>query len=760
MSTTIIRSQKLSPIVAQAMEFTAAYQEFSEAHPAVREAMCLRTQFPALLGSIREDDTYAGRRPPQRLVYFAPIWWAAFPPGEKNRKHEGKQGGYAFDFAAAQKLALTDADKEAVAMLSAFWEKECCWSKAQARWDSELRANLDPAGPLPVGGGYPVGGNAVGFTVAMDLDKLLRLGIPGLIAEIEQRQASGGEPNFLSAARMALDIFVDVCGHYERQAQSLADSASSETVKTRLEAIAQSLRAIAARPPRSLREAVQLAWLYMMVGCTGYPEAWGLDEALGDFYAHDIDAGLLSEEQAMDLLLPLWRLFRENGETALCRIMLGGKFRRNPANADRFAIAAMEASRRHRDVTPQLTLRTWSGQDPRLLRKGLEVIGEGCLYPMLYNDDVAVPAAAQSLKVPLDVAEKYHPLGCGEYMLAGCSPSLLDVVWNVPKSLEAALHDGKNCLGAVVGPSTGKTELFDTFEKLYSAFAEQMRFAAKLSARVYQVNCEVLPQDCAYLFASILTDDCITRGRSILDGGAQYIGACVMGHGFTNAADSLTAIRKVVYEDKHLSLTELVAALDADFIGYENVRRLLLEAPKFGNDIKEADDMLSRLFRDIRSIANAAGNEAGLHFYTVSNVNPGGYWTGHMCGASADGRRKGEPFAIGNAPTAGNDRSGLTALLNSLARLDSIGGGATTNIKLSSELFKGSTNQAETIFKVFFANGGSQANVTVLNRGDLEAALKNPQDYPHLLVRLGGWSARFVDLERSIQEEIVRRTLH
>lgn len=757
-------TQALSPAVAQAVEFTQTYKRFSAAHPAIREAMCLKTQFPSLLGAMRQDDTFAGRRPPKRVTYFASIWWADFPRGPLGRRREGKQGGYGFEFAAIEKIAATEQDRVALTDLARFWERECCWTKVQNLWDQELRANLDPQPSPPMGGGYPVSGDAVGFTVAVDLDKLLRTGVPGLTEEIETKRAAaaakGQETAFYEGLRIAMAVFVDVCRHYEQQATALAAQAATLEARQTLEQAAAALAAITRRPPQSLREAIQLVWLYMMVACTGYPEAWGLDVALGDFYARDVDSGTLTEEEAIGQLVALWRLFLENGETALCRIMLGGVGRRNEANADRFAMAAMEATRRHRNLTPQLTLRCHKGQNPQLLHKALEVIGQGCLYPMLYNDDVVVPGVAAGLHVPPETAQRYHPLGCGEYMLAACSPSLLDGTWNIAKTLEAALHDGRSCLGATIGPKTGEAGALDTFEKLYDAFMGQVEFAARLSARLYQCVCEMLPKECAFLYGSLLTDDCLERGQGILGGGARCKGACMMGHGFTNAADSLTAIRNLVYQERLLTLQQVVAALDADFVGYEQIQRMLLDAPKFGNDDQEADEMVSKIWGDINAAAYEAGKRVGLDFLTVSSVNPGGYWMGSACGATADGRKKGQPFAIGNAPTAGFDKSGLTAVFNSVARVTPANGGATTNFKLSSDWFKGDYSQMEAMFKVYFAKGGQQATLTVVNRGDLEAAMKEPEKYPHVLVRLGGWAARFVDLEKTIQLEILRRTLH
>lgn len=746
----------MNPLIEQAIAFTDVYRQHLDAPVATREAACLKAQYPAILGELRTDDEFAGRRGSAWITYVGTIWWAAFPGCRHGRREEGKQGGYCFDFAAIEKHAHDEAEREALDKLAAFWEHECSVAKIHRLRDDELREYT--------GGNCQIVGTSVGFCMAHDFDRLLRRGIGGLADDVRKRRREaaeqGDDTSFCDGLLVAVDVLVEVCQHYLRQAQALGASASEPAAKRRMERVASTLQALLARPPQTLREAIQLLWLYDLLASAKHLEGPRLDVALGDFYARDVDNGSLSEEQAMALLLSLWQLFHENGETAVCRIVVGGLGRRNIANADRFAAAAIEASRRFRQVTPQLTLRFHRDQNPSLVKQAFAVIGEGCIYPMLYNDDVVVPGVAQSLGVSVEEAWEYHPLGCGEYMLAHASPSLLDSVWSIPKSLEAALRDGLASDGRRIGPATGSTAALDTFDKLYEAFLRQLRFAADLSARIYQTICSAYPTECSFLFSSLLTDDCLARNRALFDGGVRHLGACEMGHGFTNAADSLTAIRKVVYEERFATLQEVVAALDADFEGCPMLHRRLLDAPKFGNDDPVADATLAGMWRDIHAAAREAGRRAGLDFLVVSSVNPGGYGMGQTCGATADGRRRGQPFAIGNAPTAGCDRSGLTALCNSVAKVDPASGGAVTNFKLSRDLFVTSPRMVETLFGVFFATGGQQASLTVLRRDDLEAALREPSKYTHVLVRLGGWSARFVDLDSAVQQEILRRTLY
>lgn len=747
---------EINPLIAQAVEFTQAYKQHQNDPLAIREAMCLKKQYPALLTEIRLDDLFAGRRTKNRITYVGTIWWAAFPVEPNGWQPEGKQGGFCFDFSAVKNIPTNKIEKEILEELTDFWKNEASIAKAFSTWDDELKQFIGNNGHISA--------SAIGFAIAVDLDRLLQKGIQGLIEDVNKKkldvEKNAGDTSFHVGLQIALEVIIDVCHFYEAQARELAWKSDNQKEQNRLNEIAETLAGIVAHPPQSFKEAIQLVWIYVLLSGGKHLEACRLDVALGDFYSHDIDNGIISEEEGIEMIQSLWRLYNENGEDATCRIMIGGKGRRNEANANRFALAAMEATARHKRVTPQLALRIYKGQDPELLHKAYDAINESATYPMLYNDDVVIPGVAKALGVSKEVAERYHPLGCGEYMLAGCSPSMLDCNWDIPKSVEAALHNGFNSDGHQIGPMTGEIDNFDTFEKLYSAFIKQIKFAAKLVAMAYKNICELFPKECSFLLASLLTDDCLERGLPLFDGGVLYKGACVMGHGFTNAADSLTAIKKLVYQEKRLTLHQLLSALDSDFIGHDSIRKMLLDSPKYGNNNNEADQMLVKMWQDINAAIKEAGECIGLDFLTVSSVNPGGFWMGFSAGATADGRKKGKAFAIGNSPTAGYDKNGLTSLLNSLAKVDAANGGAVSNIKISREFFTEERPKLEALFNTFFAKGGMQANLSVVNKDDLEAALKEPEKHSNLLVRVGGWTARFIDLDSSMQEEIIGRTMY
>ena len=261
---------------------------------------------------------------------------------------------------------------------------------------------------------------------------------------------------------------------------------------------------------------------------------------------------------------------------------------------------------------------------------------------------------------------------------------------------------------------------------------------------------------------SPLYDDCLKRGKALLDGGVRGLDATVELYGLVNVADSLLAIRKLVFEEKKIAPKQLLDALDANFEGYEAERRMMLEVDKFGNDLEEADALMERVHEHASFAAMAQSGKYGLGRYLMVNINNNvntlwGRWTP----ASPDGRKCGAPMANGNNPSPGMDTNGLTAFLNSLlrARTD-IHGGVVQNMKFSKEMFTEKRDELEAILQTYFENGGAQAMPTVVGREELEDARRHPENYANLIVRVGGFTARYVELDDDVQLEILERTLY
>lgn len=727
------------------LQFTQTYRRWRDAHPAIREAHSLRAMFPWVLRPIQETDLFAGRSE------LGPIGFALEPA-------LGDTGYYCKADEVRQAMATADPGDERrrqVEEMLAFWASENTRAKHDAALPDDLRRDTKNA---IAGGGPRLAGALPNY------DRLLQLGLPGLRAEVTRNRAGaaqrGGDPVLFDGLELSLDLMADVCHYFARQAREQAQSASAPR-REELATMADVLERLTAAAPASFREAIQLFWIYCTVSLiVNYGR---MDEFLGDFYARDVDAGALTEPQALRLLQSLWQLIADRGITFNSRAVVGGMGRRNTPSADRFALLAMEATRTVLETEPQLTLRFHAGQDPSLMAKALEVIGEGRTYPMLYNDDVNVPAVQACFGVPREDAERYYPYGCGEYVLDHTSVGSPNCAFHLLKALEVVLHGGRDAMtGKPLGLPCGDLATYATFEDLFAAYARQVEHYALALARRHAVEYQVLNATAPFLLASLLYDGCLERGRGLMDGGARYRGAIFESFGMVNAADSLAAIRTMVYERGLIPPERLLAALEADFVGYEREHQLLLAAPKYGNDDDAADGMLQRVSDQAARALLVTAPQVGLDYCAIVNINNYANVTlGQIAAASPDGRRRGEPLANGSTPTAGRDRNGVTAMLNSLSKIDpSVHAGYTQNMKFSKRMFREDRPKLEALLRGYWSRGGAQAMITAVSRGDLENAMREPEKYANLVVRVGGFSARFVTLAREVQQDVLNRTLY
>ncbi len=590
----------------------------------------------------------------------------------------------------------------------------------------------------------------------LDFDKLLTLGVPGLRREILAAMSNHADDEksvFYQGLLAVLDAFCEVTETCAEKAEQ------SDAVYGKV--IACHLRNITQRKPQTFWEAVQLMYLYaVMSGTYNYGR---LDEYLGDFLAEDLRRGILTREQARDILICLWKLIIYRKTTWNGRVIVGGKGRRNEAAADEVALLAIEVAGVVKDVLPQFSLRFYKEQDPRLLDQAYKTIGDGCVYPILYNDDVNIPAVQKVFHVSAREAEQYLPFGCGEYILYHRSVGTPSDLINLLKALEITLFNGFDPVsGKEMGLKTGDFCAFEDFESLFRAYCRQVEHFTQLHAQHQRVEYQVAAEHSPFLMVSLLYDDCIRRGRPIYDGGVCYLGGTFESYGNTNTADALTAIKKLVFEEKKITRPDLLDMLRKNFVGYEQERRLLLAAPKYGNDQDEVDQMAVRVHEHICMTALSQAEHVGLDSYLVVIINNSANTDlGRFTIASADGRMAYQPMANANNPSGGSDKNGLTAMLNSLVKMRTdIHAGSVQNIKFSKEMFQKKFPLTRAILDTYFENGGSQLMITVLGKGDLENALREPEKYQNLIVRVGGFCARFVELSSDVQNEILSRTMY
>lgn len=735
--------------------FTKVYQENLHQPIAIREARCLRVLFPALCPPIQETDLFAGRTGlmEHQGVGFSPdVTLFSLPHGM----------GYFYREDVFQKaldsLPTGSADAEEIASMMAFWREENTTHKVKRQYTPQIKSALPSdsfAGDVGVGfllyrmtGGYE------------NYETLVTLGIPGLLEQIRQKRGQNDPDRFYEALEDITLLMREVALYYADQAQVLCAAAPAAR-RAELERMAHDLRLIADHPPATLAQAIQLFWLHACLA--GIMDYGRMDVFLGDFLDRDLQSGMLDEQSAQELLNGLWRMMVARKTVYHGRVVIGGKGRRNEKTADRFALMAMEASRAVHDIEPQLTLRLYDGMQPELFNKALEVIGTGATYPMLYNDDINIKAVMNAFWVDEQTAQQYVPFGCGEYIIDHRGFGSPNGVINMLKALEVTLFNGKELIyGRDMGLALGDLAQFDTFEAFYAAYKKQVVYFVEILADAQAVILKETAKDAPFLFMSLLYDGCIEKGRSMLSGGIDFLGATLESYGNINALDSLCAIRHAVYEQKLISKERLLEALQSNFSGFEKERRILLEAPKYGNDNPRVDALSVDLHHYEATLIRDQAQRVGLHsFLMVVINNSANTYLGRWTGASADGRLSKTFMANANNPVGGMDQKGVTATLNSLCTFPAMHhAGAVQNLKFTREMFLGSRDKIKALIQTYFDNGGTQLMITVVGLKDLEDALLHPEQYRSLLVRVGGFSARFVELEPDVQQEVLSRTAY
>lgn len=747
-----LKTQKSIRYVDRELAFTRVHQEYREAHPCIREIMCLREQAKLIFQPIEEGRMFAG---------FTDRMEAGIDPERGNIT----DAAYFCHFDTLEELkgredSSAELQKQCEELI-AYWQTETTHFKCRSAFTEDIGKECPEDNYYSaVQISYPM----YGFGgPCLNYDKLLTLGITGLrklIKEEEKKAAEEEERVFLSSLQASLDILCEVISRYQKEAEEKKETAGSMEARENFKRIFHSLTAILAGPPKHYHEAIQLFWLYSLLSLT---RNYGrMDIYLGDFLKNDLESGYLTEEEAKEITCGLWHQIILRTDNFNNRIIIGGKGRRNEEAADLFAEYALDAQIAIHDTIPQLSLRCYEGMKASLWEKAFDALKAGSTFPILYNDEVNIPGVKEALKVTEEEAMQYTMYGCGEIVIDHKGIGSPDGALNLMKVLEVTLNNGIDTYsGKEMGLKTGSLMTYETFEDLYEAFCEQAKYQINLLAKVQDTIYRVTGEDAAFPFISLLYDDCIKKRKSVLKGGADYLGGTLESFGNNSAADALYAIKRQVYDLKKIGKEELLAVLKRNYQGFEEIRSRLLEVDKYGNDKEGADAMSEMVNHMVCRLTQEAAAES-LHSYNAVLVNNGdSVMFGKGTGASADGRLAGQPLSNGNQPGAGNDKNGLTSLLNSMAKLSaSLHAGATHNVKLTKSMLKEQRKACQALIKGYFKNGGTQVMLTITDKEELLDAMVHPEKYRNLIVRVGGYSERFVELPEEIQKEVLARTFY
>lgn len=751
----IVEINKKAPCekpLEQQIEIMEAYTETHRrllGYPTyVRELACLRVLYPVTFRHVEDEDLVVGRTD-------------ALPVGFGCVTSIGGVGHYC-SFAKLAQLrnsCESERDKERLNAIESYWDKH---DTRSIFFEDQLAEHT--IGKF-VDGRFPVVVTARLSGTMLNYERLVKLGIPGMRSLLHDRMKEAkaeDEKGLLEAFNGCLDILSETIRHHI----ALCEEAKAGKAPRRiaeLNRVQEALGNILTRAPQTLIEGIELTWLYtLMAGVVNYGRA---DVYLGDLLAHDLDNGVLSEEDALAVIKSFFKLIDARHTNVNGRIIVGGRNRPNEANADRFIRIAIRAVEENRTVEPQFTLRIYEGMNDEIYQQALKCIGTGCTYPMLLNDDVTIPQVVKALRVDEKTAEDYVPFGCGELVINHASVGTPNALLNTLKILNISLNGGIDPFDGF--DKSNGVELLSaselkSYEDVLAQYKKLLHSYIVETVKRHRNSYATMAGECDFLFTSLLYDDCIERGASILKGGVRYLGGTDETYGNINAADSLVAIKKCVFEEKRFTLCELVEAMDANYEGHDDIRRAVLDAPKYGNDDEYADSVAVGLHEFICQDIQREGLAAGFASYNTVLINNqvNTEW-GRKTSASPDGRLSGMFMNNGNNPQSGADTNGPTAMLNSLIKLrPEIHAGSVQNIKFAKSMFREKMPQLEALFHSYFRRGGSQLMVSVVDPGELEDALVHPDLHQDLLVRVGGFSARFVALEKDVQQEVLARTLN
>ena len=639
---------------------------------------------------------------------------------------------------------------------------------------------------------YPVNDNSTGSGTC-DYGKVLNKGISGILAEVEEylqalpkKAENFSKIEFYRACKIALSAVVGYAHRYADLAETMAKKEKDSKAKAELLEIAEVCRRVPEFPARSFREAVQAFWFTHLIieieqaGCGTSPGRYG--QYMYPFYRKDIDSGALTREQALTLLKFQWVKHLEiavyqgtayalamSGHTGQT-ISIGGLTGDGEDASTELEELLMDCQIAMKNIQPTLALFYHPRMKESYLHKAVQVVRGGSGQPQFMNNSVIVPRhlsryAARGITVE-EARKNCVIFGCvgtgqggqGSYVTFEGMPNLAKIV-------EFTLNDGVDpYTKKQISTQAGNPEQCKTFEEFYDLFLKHMNHCLMLHRRISDMGNATREGIVPSIFRSCVLEGCLEKGLCEEAGGPKFAQSlCITSCGI-DTANSLYAVKHLVYDTKQLTMTRLKEALAANFEGYEDVRKMCIEAPKHGNDYPDVDTLVQRMYRDVDRLYRAQGKdyfgyEPRMDAFSLSLHN----YFAPMTGALPSGHRRSEPLTDASvSATPGTDKEGVTALLKSAAQaLDTVRYNAShLNVKLLPAVLEGPAGVRTllTLIKTYFDLGGSHIQFNCVDSATLCDAQKKPENYKELVVRVAGFSAYFTRLDKGVQNEIIKRT--
>jgi len=621
-----------------------------------------------------------------------------------------------------------------------------------------------------------------------DYEKIFKVGLRGIIGQAELRMAELDrevpadyidQKEFLQSVVIALRALIGFARRYSEKARAMAENTRDGELKKRLEEIAATCEWVPENPPRSLLEALQ-SFFFIHVGRYIEYSTLGIgvrfDKIFGPYYERDLLEGKITREEALELLQLLWIKFHElglvyspmlsgiyGGVESLQAITIGGVDKDGKDITNEMTYLVLETAETMRTLEPSIAMRYHDGTPDRLLSRATDVLHKGIGYPSVFNDKSMIPTLGE-WGVPLEDARDYAVTGCVYIEIPGkniARRALGALV--LPKCLWWALHGGMNPeTKEQWGSPTPDPNTFKSAEDVLNAYLEQVRFFFGRHSKIENTCRSLYEKYLPRPFYSGVLDGCIERGQDTRKWAyPSMVHDFVVIVGTTNVADSIAAIRKVVFEDRKITMAQLIKAMDNNWNGYEDIREMMISAPKYGNDDEFADEIAVAVHHGTSAVLREFTDRFGQPLRGDGSGVSATYGLAFHTPATPDGRRNSDPFADATlSPSQGRDHKGPTAVLKSASKIKTI----KTHNHLLNQKFLPSMLEGDmkNVFAAYLRTWGdleiSQIQFNVIDRETLIDAQRRPEKYPDLVVRVAGYSAYFVDLSKGLQDSIISRT--
>lgn len=622
--------------------------------------------------------------------------------------------------------------------------------------------------------------------ICPDTKTWLELGPKGLMTKAYEKlkNCDENQKEFYECTIIVLEGVCHFMMRYHDYILTMLESLEDDNKKS-LQRVADICANLASRPAQSFHEAVQSLWfLFVVLHMESNASSFSpgrMDQYLYPYYQKDIEKGIISKQEALEILECLWLKFNQivylrNQHSAKYfagfpigfNIAIGGIDENGCDIYNELSLLLLKAQYHLGLPQPNLSVRLNKNSSHELIQEAIKVVAKGSGMPQFFNDEAIVNSMIKDLGIEEKDARNYAIVGCVELTTHGNNLGWSDAaMFNLNKALELTMNHGKCLLtNEPIGLDLGSIETYESFEDLENAFQKQIDYFIEKMMKA-EIVVEKAHQDCLpTAFLSTVIDSCLEKGVDVTRGGAKYNLSGIQMIQIANLADSLAAIKELVYDEKMITRHELLEALQADFKGYEIIQTMLLnKVPKYGNDVKWVDELGAKwagYFRErMKDYTNYRGGLYHTGMYTVSAHVP----MGENVGASPDGRNALTPLADGGmSPVYGRDMAGPTAVLKSVSRMkDSYTtNGGLLNMKFLPEFFKAETGMMkfENFLRAFVDLKIPHIQFNVVRREDLLDAKLHPEQHRSLTIRVAGYTAYFVELAGKLQDEIIERTAY